>query len=240
MTRVSKAPDERRNELILTAQHLFFTKGYESTSVNDIVKAVGVAKGTFYHYFETKTAVLEALVDTLIGESITLMQKIVDDPTLPTLEKWHTLFDVLGSWKLDRKTEMLELMRFMARDENVLLTKKIQDKTINLATIEIGKIIQQGIDEGVFKTEFAEETAAVILSLNLGIRESMMPLFLNPEQYNDPVGILKRKYTAIQTAMERILDAPPGSMRFVDEESIVAWFEWRLKDGEWEGDRVTR
>jgi hypothetical protein len=47
MTRIVKAPDERRSELIATAQQLFYTKGYERTSVSDIVKAVGVAQGTF-------------------------------------------------------------------------------------------------------------------------------------------------------------------------------------------------
>lgn len=61
MTRITKAPDERRMELFNAAQALFFTKGYEKTSVKDIVKQVGVAKGLFYYYFESKQALLEAL-----------------------------------------------------------------------------------------------------------------------------------------------------------------------------------
>lgn len=55
MTRTAKDSDERRSELIATAQQLFYSKGYESTSVSDIVKAVGVAQGTFYYYFDSKT-----------------------------------------------------------------------------------------------------------------------------------------------------------------------------------------
>ena len=225
MVRITKAPDERKNELIMTAQQLFFTKGYERTSVNDIVKAVGVAKGTFYHYFDSKTAVLEALVENLIDESIAIMHDIVDDPSLPTLEKWHKLFGVLGSWKLDHKTEMLEITRFMARDDNVLLAKKIQQKTLDLVSREIAKIIQQGVDEGVFDTPLVEETAEVILALNLGIREPLVPLILNPERFDNPLEIARRKFTAVQTAIERILGAPSGSMIYVDEEILRAWFE---------------
>ena len=81
MTRIVKAPDERRSELIATAQQLFYTTGYERTSVNDIVKAVGVAQGTFYYYFDSKQAILEALVAELTAQQHVLFQDIVTDET---------------------------------------------------------------------------------------------------------------------------------------------------------------
>ncbi len=65
MARVVKAADERRSEFIAAAQNLFYSKGYESTSVNDLISVVGVSKGAFYHYFDSKQAVLEALVDDM-------------------------------------------------------------------------------------------------------------------------------------------------------------------------------
>ena len=57
MTRIVKAPDVRRSELIACAQRLFYSMGYENTSVSDIVNEVGVAKGTFYYYFKSKQAI---------------------------------------------------------------------------------------------------------------------------------------------------------------------------------------
>ena len=42
---------ERKNEIIDVAEVLFYSKGYESCTINDILKEVGIAKGTFYHYF---------------------------------------------------------------------------------------------------------------------------------------------------------------------------------------------
>ncbi len=68
MPRISKSPDERRSELVAAAQQLFYTKGYERTSVSDIVKAVGVAQGTFYYYFGSKQAILGALVTELTAQ----------------------------------------------------------------------------------------------------------------------------------------------------------------------------
>lgn len=87
MARIVKDPDERRSELIASAQQLFYTKGYEHTTVSDIVKAVGVAQGTFYYYFESKMAILEALVNELIAQQTAYYQAIAADETLDAIQK---------------------------------------------------------------------------------------------------------------------------------------------------------
>jgi AcrR family transcriptional regulator len=60
--RVIKEPEERRNEILDTAETLFFTKGYGKTTVNDILQAIGIAKGTFYYYFKSKEEVMDAVL----------------------------------------------------------------------------------------------------------------------------------------------------------------------------------
>ena len=55
---------------------------YERTSVSDIVKAVGVAQGTFYYYFDSKQAILEALAAELSAQKRALYEAIVADETL--------------------------------------------------------------------------------------------------------------------------------------------------------------
>jgi AcrR family transcriptional regulator len=121
MARIVKKPDERRSELIACAQKLFYLKGYESTSVRDIVDEVGVAKGTFYYYFDSKTAVLEAVVDELIAQAQAILQEIVADETLAAIPKWIQAFQVVGNWKIERKDEWIALLRLLQKDENVLL-----------------------------------------------------------------------------------------------------------------------
>ncbi|MHC1760908.1 MAG: TetR/AcrR family transcriptional regulator [Negativicutes bacterium] len=62
IARVNKEPEVRRAELLDAAQQLFSSVGYEKTMIVDITKKAGVAKGTFYYYFSTKEAVLEAIM----------------------------------------------------------------------------------------------------------------------------------------------------------------------------------
>ncbi len=51
MARIVKEADERRNEILDAAETLFTEKGYSKTTIIDILNQVGIAKGTFYYYF---------------------------------------------------------------------------------------------------------------------------------------------------------------------------------------------
>jgi AcrR family transcriptional regulator len=224
MARVTKDPDERRNELIACAQHLISSKGYERTTVRDIVDALGVAKGTFYYYFDSKLDILEAMVDELIGQSMTLLHEIVVDETLPALVKWERAFQAVGAWKSERKAELLAMLRVMQMDENLLLRYKVQTRAVQLLAPEFAQIIAQGVEEGVFDTQFVEESAGITLSIMQGLSDPIYDILLNPDNYQDPVAHARRAFAATETAIERVLGAPPDTLTFVDTEALAAWF----------------
>jgi AcrR family transcriptional regulator len=225
MTRIVKAPDERRSELIATAQQLFYTKGYERTSVSDIVKAVGVAQGTFYYYFDSKTAVLEAVVAEVIAQVQAFLQEIVADETLAATPKWIQAFQVVNNWKIERKDEMMALLRLLQKDENVLLQYKMWMQVTQVLSPELARIIAQGVEEGVFETESIQDAVEIALAIARGVRDTIYDALLNPDRYDDPAALAWRKITAVQTAIERVLGAPPGSLPIIDEQSLAAWFE---------------
>ena len=58
-------PDARRAQLLESARSVFARAGYHQTSVSDIISEAGVARGTFYNYFESKRAVFQAVLDDL-------------------------------------------------------------------------------------------------------------------------------------------------------------------------------
>lgn len=225
MARIVKAPDERRSELIACAQTLFYTKGYERTSVSDIVKAVDVAKGTFYYYFDSKQAILEAMVDELVTQQVALLHDIIANETLPTLPKWVQAFEVTGNWKIEHKDEMIAVLRLMRREENIRLLHTIRATAMRRVAPEIAKIVAQGVNEGVFAVEFIEETAVIVLSVMEAFSNTIGDLVLNPTAYDDPAGIAQRKLTATQTAIERILQAPQGTLPITEPHIVSAWFE---------------
>lgn len=225
MTRITKDPDVRRREFIDCAQNLFYTKGYESTSVRDIVNEVGVAKGTFYYYFDSKLAVLEAAVEELVEQSLAVMVEIVDDESLSATQKWVLTAQVINNWKAERKEELLAISRALQKEDNTVLLFKLGKKGVQLFAPEFARIIAQGIEEGVFEVEFVEEAAEFTMAIQLAMSDTFIDVILNPECYDDPVATAQRKVAAMQNSIERILGATPGSLPLIDAQSLSAWFE---------------
>ncbi len=62
-------PDDRRAALLDAAREVFTKKGYHAASVSDILLIAGVARGTFYNYFDSKRAVFQAVLEGLMEMS---------------------------------------------------------------------------------------------------------------------------------------------------------------------------
>lgn len=65
----AKAKRERRRRAVLdTALRVFSDKGYHDTRISDIIEAAGIARGTFYIYFDSKNAIFHELLDLLLEQ----------------------------------------------------------------------------------------------------------------------------------------------------------------------------
>ena len=63
---------DRREQLLDVALHLFAEKGYHATSISDIIESAGVARGTFYNYFENKRQIFGRLLDNLFADVVSV------------------------------------------------------------------------------------------------------------------------------------------------------------------------
>ena len=222
-TRTVKAPEERRSELIAAAQRLFYTKGYERTSVGDIVKAVGVAQGTFYYYFDSKAAVLQALVAETVEQGRAVFHAIVSDPTLSAIPKWQQAIQLTTGWKLERKEQLLAINHMLAMDENILLRHTLISEQSKAVAAALAPIIAQGVDEGVFDVALIPETAELVMALIFSLSDTMSGLILNPDSGVKQLDETMRHLEAVQTGIERLLGAPPGALPIIDEAALRAW-----------------
>lgn len=69
----------RREEIVRTAKELFLERGLRDTSVNDIVGRLGIAKGTFYHYFSSKDELIELFIQEMIDGHLSEINNIIAD-----------------------------------------------------------------------------------------------------------------------------------------------------------------
>src|SRR5260221_161474 len=121
MARVVKAHAVRRNEILDVARRLVDTKGYEQMTIQDILDDLRISKGAFYHYFDSKQALLEAMIERM-GEGVEqLVLAMVHDPALPALKKLQRVFDMLNRLKTARKELFLPLLRVWYADDNAIV-----------------------------------------------------------------------------------------------------------------------
>ena len=133
--------------------------------------------------------------------------------------------EVVAEWKTAHKAEILALLHLMEKDENMLLRHKVRAQSVRMASPEFARIIAQGIEEGVFETEFAEDSAEIALSIMQTLSDTVIGILLKPDDYDDPAALTRRKYAAVERALERVLGAPQGSLSLIDENTFAAWFE---------------
>jgi len=79
---------ERRQQILSVAREAFAKRGYHQTTIDDIVAQAGVARGTFYLYFEDKRAVFSDLVDRFAGQlSMAIVRIVTGDPGRTVMEQ---------------------------------------------------------------------------------------------------------------------------------------------------------
>ena len=112
MPRVVKRADVRRNEILTTAYALFCLRGYEGTTVNAIIDELGLSKGAFYHHFESKEEVLQALARRMAEEMYVKLAAAGDEREASPLDKLNLMFGTGAEYK----KAQLPMMRAMMRD----------------------------------------------------------------------------------------------------------------------------
>lgn len=224
MARVVKSPQERRAEFISAANELFFSKGYTSTSVNDLIQYVGVSKGAFYHHFDSKQAVLEAWNDDMLVQYRQVIGGLVDDPSLSALTKWTLLLRRTNQWEIGQKEIMLGFVRIINMDENLQLKHNFMQKVSVLLAGYYETILTQGNQEKVFDVPSPEVTARLMVTVLNGFSEELTRKMLQAEQMQDLFDGVVEEVEATQLVLERMVGAEAGCMPLIDGELLHAWF----------------
>src|SRR4249919_2094463 len=115
----------RRNAILDATQRAVETKGYEQMAIADLLSELQISSGAFYHYFDSKPALLLALVERMVDQVEQLVLPIVHDPKLGALDKLQRFFAALDHHKLAHKRLVLAYLRVWYADENAIVRHKL-------------------------------------------------------------------------------------------------------------------
>ncbi len=185
----------RKDEILSVAYNLFITKGYDNTSVDEIIEKVNIAKGTFYYYFTSKEEMLDEVINKMINEEIIEAKKVVLMP-IPIEQKFVGIVTSLRP-----KSNELNIVETLNNDNNIKMHMKYNKRIIDEATIILKDVVLEGIDKGVFNCTNIEERIKLLLKMSNDTFDDNNFTNKDVEVYIDMV--------------EKLLGANPGTMSFI-------------------------
>lgn len=188
----------RKNELIKIAYELFVTKGYENTSVDEIIAKAKIAKGTYYYHFESKEQMLEEVINMMIDNGIERAKQVVNSNLKLEEKLVYTILDLRVS------KEERSVQNAIHTKENIILHKKINDKIIDEATPLISSIVKEAKKDGLF-----------IMDDNVEERVRMT-LILSNEMF-DHTKVTKESIEVFIDTLEKIYGAKKGTLAFISK-----------------------
>lgn len=157
----NKHPEETINLILDVSFRLFMEKGYERTSIQDIIDNLGgLSKGAIYHHFKSKEDILVAVTDRMTAESNRLLADIRDRTDLTGKEKLKMIFK--ESIRRPVQDEIFTVAPNLSNNPRLILSifrETIDDAAPNY----ILPIIRQGISDGSIRTDYPAELAELII-----------------------------------------------------------------------------
>lgn len=183
----NKYPEETVQKILDVSHRLFISKGYDKTSIQDIVDELGMSKGAIYHHFKSKEEILDRLCDS-IYEDMDWFCEIKNEPGLTALEKLSRMF--LFELDDDRKVSLDAITAPIVRYNSRMIMESLHSAIEDVAP-SIAAILEEGNRDGSLHVAQPREAAEMIMILmNVWISPIIFPV--EKERFMEKVHFYKR------------------------------------------------
>ena len=189
--------ERRKQELLRIAYRMFIQKGYEETSIDEIIAEAHIAKGTYYYYFPSKEATLEEVINMMIGDEVKRAKAILSAP----ISVQQKLVGVITSLRPEQNES--NIANTLNQKENIVMHEKINRRVVDEAVPLLTEVVSEGIAQGMFTCDHIEERVRMILIMSQHLFDSSNFSEGDIEVFIDVV--------------EKTLGAQPGILGFIRE-----------------------
>lgn len=143
-----------REKIIKTAYELFGSKGFEKTTVSDIIKEAGTSKGGFYHHFKSKEEVLEIITIGYVDKLSDHYKQIFIEDDRSVIDQMNDVFIKINEAKMSLAGEWAKIHNIFSFKGNYEFFQKLADE-FERVTAELNwKLIEKGVKQGIFKVKY--------------------------------------------------------------------------------------
>ncbi|MDO5063159.1 MAG: TetR/AcrR family transcriptional regulator [Peptostreptococcaceae bacterium] len=190
----------KKEQILDISFSLFLEKGYDNTSISDILSKLDIARGTLYYHFESKEAIMDAIIERSAKKIVEEAESIILQKELSVYEKIYALFSGTSMKRLSGGELMID---YLNQPQNALFHEKSNRSFIQKIAPILADIIKEGVEEGIFDNDFPYESAEIILVMIMG--------FMDVHSENMDEKDFVRRIESLLYNMERMLGAKEGS-----------------------------
>lgn len=207
--------DIKRQAILDVAERLFYQKGYEQTSVQDVLSVLKCSKGSFYHHFESKMSVLETLCVQRAQKALAGYQKAVKDAALPLDRLNLLLYYAMPVRKAEQQFISL-LLPMAAAPEGAVLCQRYEEAITDTFSSTLDDILLSGTLDSTFFIPRLDGMSRIVLALlNHFWREiAQMLAACRAMGALDPNALLPLA-ELYRYAVQHLIEAPYGSIEIV-------------------------
>lgn len=190
----NKYPEETVNKILEVSFQLFVEKGYEATSIQDIIDHLGgLTKGAIYHHFKSKESILLAVYDKIARRASEDMMRIVNDPGMNGMQKLSAMF--FDSYRDEERKDFTSSMPNLL-DNPRLLALHMKSTMEDVVPKYIYPVLQEGIRDGSIRCEYPMETAHALMVLS--------NIWMNPLIYSGKEETLEGKIAVFNSILSAL------------------------------------
>ncbi len=196
--------------------------------MQDLLDDLQISKGAFYHYFDSKLAVVESLTERLVSDSAQALAPIVNNRKLGADEKLKRFFNEIIRWKSARQNLFVAMLPVWYAPENVVFRLQVQLAVAKRLAPLLTAIVRQGVNERRFATAYPEQAGAIVVALVQALQDAIAHQLM-AAAYRSPDAPSTKEIVAVYgahiEAIERYLGVPPGELYRADSRAVNSWID---------------
>lgn len=213
--------DLRRTQILDAAEKLFFERGYEQTSIQDILDALSISKGGFYHYFDAKSAVLQEICERrILARFEKLDVELYASRKSPT-DKLNLLLGRVSLMQTESVPFAALMLKICYQDRDAAIRDHFRRIIIDHLTPYVNDVICEGLADDSLYTRRPMDIGRLVLMLACDVDEEVCAMLAGQPENPDCVIRIIEMLNTYRECVETLTGAHCGTIVIFDPGEMV-------------------
>ena len=219
-----KKGDIRRVQILDAAEKLFFEQGYDRTSVQDILGALQMSKGGFYHYFDAKDSVLRAVSERRAQGRFDQLNAAVYGSRRSPVEKLNMVLGMANLFEAEETPFAALMLKLCYRDKDAAMNAHRRRVLVDRLLPTLNDVIAEGVADGSFHTRRPMEIGRLLLLLACDVNDEVCGMLADNPDNPDVMLPMIELLNTWREGTERLVGAPYGTVVLFEAGKLIdAW-----------------